>query len=732
MKKILCILLTLVMCLGIFASCGEPEAPAEEYNLAAAKLALEEAYKNYLVNPSSDYDLPAKSVIDGVSYEVTWTTDNANIKVTESSKKNYWTIDIPDANSTETTYKLTATIKAPDGTTTTLELTRTLPIYSNGGIVTELKENTPYKIFLDQKTLRKTFFALNTTQNNENKYINTDIDPKKAADYYVEIVDGGYKFYTMVGETKTYVYAKTTTTDGKTSKYIGLSAENSSVFTYDTTLNTYFTECDGYKYGVGTYNSFTTISISDSSFFTVNSVGNSQFVIGFMDKAYAETLTPSEGGYADAIEKTLAEANTIGAGTAEDTYTSQRYKITGTITEIKDATYGNVMITDGTNEFYVYGIMSEDGSKQYKDLAYKPVVGDTITMVGGLGNYKGAPQMKNGWLVAYTKGEGSGDQGGTTPENPGTTAELKENTAYKLFINQKTANGIFYALATTQNNENKFINTTANAAESVDFYVEIVDGGYKFYTMVGDAKTYMYAKTTTNDEGHVSKYLGFSTEGSVFTYNSTLGMFFTEINGAKYGVGTYGSYTTLSLSEEYRFTAESVGTSQFVMTVVESSKVDTTPTPDPDPTPDPTPDAPAAGAPEVGKGYTISATNGKGKIYVISTVASGRFQGTYTATEATVFYVEAAANANEYLLYFMDGTTKTYVIFGDTSSGASTTTNAAEATVFEWNTDKNTLAVAEDSNNRAFGVGADSTYDNFSSYDLVGAYNWGAFTPVEA
>ncbi len=130
----------------------------------------------------------------------------------------------------------------------------------------------------------------------------------------------------------------------------------------------------------------------------------------------------------------------------------------------------------------------------------------------------------------------------------------------------------------------------------------------------------------------------------------------------------------------------------------------------------------------VGTGYTISAVNGKGTIYVDGTISSGRFNGVYTADDAAVFYVEAATNANEYLLYFMNGTTKNYVVFTDGSSGASTTTTAANATVFEWNSDKNTLAVAEDSNNRAFGVGATSTYDNFSSYDVSGSYNWGTFT----
>ena len=68
----------------------------------------------------------------------------------------------------------------------------------------------------------------------------------------------------------------------------------------------------------------------------------------------------------------------------------------------------------------------------------------------------------------------------------------------------------------------------------------------------------------------------------------------------------------------------------------------------------------------------------------------------------------------------------------DKSAGGSFATEQASATVFEWNEDKKTLAVADDANNRAFGAGATSTYANFSCYDLTGSYNWGQFVEAEA
>ena len=119
-------------------------------------------------------------------------------------------------------------------------------------------------------------------------------------------------------------------------------------------------------------------------------------------------------------------------------------------------------------------------------------------------------------------------------------------------------------------------------------------------------------------------------------------------------------------------------------------------------------------------------------LYFDGTVSSGRFNGSLDATKAVTVYVENATNAGEYLLYFYVEDVKTYVVMADKSAGGSFATDSASASVFEWNAEKNTLAVADDNNNRAFGAGATSTYANFSCYDLTGDYNWGQFTAVDA
>ena len=127
-----------------------------------------------------------------------------------------------------------------------------------------------------------------------------------------------------------------------------------------------------------------------------------------------------------------------------------------------------------------------------------------------------------------------------------------------------------------------------------------------------------------------------------------------------------------------------------------------------------------------GTGYKITANNANGALWLSNTVSNGRFDCTTVEADATVYYVEVVTGG--YLLYFMDGETKTYIAIADKAAGGSHVTDAASATVLEWNADLNTLVVAEDSNNRAFGSGATSTYENFSSYDASqSGYNWGQF-----
>ena len=73
--------------------------------------------------------------------------------------------------------------------------------------------------------------------------------------------------------------------------------------------------------------------------------------------------------------------------------------VTGTIKEIVNDKYGNVYISDGTNELYLYGLFpgyGATGDARYYFVTNSGLkVGDNITVIGARNSYNGSPQIKN-------------------------------------------------------------------------------------------------------------------------------------------------------------------------------------------------------------------------------------------------------------------------------------------------------------------------------------------------
>ena len=96
---------------------------------------------------------------------------------------------------------------------------------------------------------------------------------------------------------------------------------------------------------------------------------------------------------------------------AGDDYSTEKYYVKGTIKEVKNTTYGNMTITDGTTDFEIYGTYSKDGSQRYDVMENKPDAGDEVILYGVLGTYTKknddgsvayvTPQMKNGWFHTH-------------------------------------------------------------------------------------------------------------------------------------------------------------------------------------------------------------------------------------------------------------------------------------------------------------------------------------------
>ena len=83
------------------------------------------------------------------------------------------------------------------------------------------------------------------------------------------------------------------------------------------------------------------------------------------------------------------------------------YKVTGTLDEIVNSTYGNVYLNDGDERLYVYGCYpgwGATGDFRKNCLADKGIeVGDKLTVIGVKSTYNGAAQVSNGIYFSHVK-----------------------------------------------------------------------------------------------------------------------------------------------------------------------------------------------------------------------------------------------------------------------------------------------------------------------------------------
>lgn len=92
------------------------------------------------------------------------------------------------------------------------------------------------------------------------------------------------------------------------------------------------------------------------------------------------------------VEKFLA------APVASDVY----YRLTGTVSNIKNTTYGNFDLVDATGSAYVYGLLSGWGGPKGKFAELGIKAGDTVTLVGVRTEYSGSAQVGSAFHVSHT------------------------------------------------------------------------------------------------------------------------------------------------------------------------------------------------------------------------------------------------------------------------------------------------------------------------------------------
>ena len=149
----------------------------------------------------------------------------------------------------------------------------------------------------------------------------------------------------------------------------------------------------------GTYNADGTVRFDAME--TKPAVGDTVTIYGIVGQ-YNGTPQIKNGWICEdnSDKLSIADALVLGASMEHNTYTEDKYYVTGVITEIYNETYGNMKLTDAEgNILTIYGTYNEDGTVRFDAMETKPAVGDTVTIYGAVGQYNDTPQIKNGWIT---------------------------------------------------------------------------------------------------------------------------------------------------------------------------------------------------------------------------------------------------------------------------------------------------------------------------------------------
>ncbi len=385
MKKLLALILAVICCLGMVACGGEDHSKALDDAISMLNI----NYKDMNRTPA-DYELVGSIPIDGKTVKVTWTVSNSAIKVVKNGKM--VKIDVPDVNDTETTYVLKATVSI-GGQKKTKEFNLTLPVIIFDPYESEPAENTAFKFMLTQGSLGgKNLFATHAID--QGKFFVSTEDASAAPDFFAEKVEGGYKFYTMIDGVKSYVVAYL---EG-TSKRLKYDASEGTVWYYKEDCKAWFTMIDGGEYVIGTYQAWSTFSLSDGYRMTPETTGVTQFPGNLITKENVAKLEPADEVV---IYNTVAEIYDEAAKLANNQLLSggHKYTLTGVITSVD---------TEYSEQYKNVTVTIEVEGKAFKcyqtggDAASTVKVGDTITVEGPATVYNGTVQIYKGTIKSVT------------------------------------------------------------------------------------------------------------------------------------------------------------------------------------------------------------------------------------------------------------------------------------------------------------------------------------------
>ena len=393
----------------------------------------------------------------------------------------------------------------------------------------------------------------------------------------------------------------------------------------------------------------------------------------------------------DGTEFTVLEIIEMGAAKEHNTYTDYKYKVTGVITEVYNTQYGNMKITDDAgNILTIYGTFSADGALRYDAMDVKPVAGDTVTIYGIVGQYNGTPQIKNGWIVAHTPGEGGTTEDPTepsTPADPTTPTEPKPTDPVTPPVSEPAADSTL----SVKDAINLALSKEHNIYTTGKYYVtgKITE---IYNTQYGNMKI-------TDDAGNILTIYGtYSADGS------------TRFDAMSSQPKVGDTVTIYGIVGQYN------GTPQIKngwIVKINGSAPSTDPVTPPAP---PASNLSVVDSLEVGKAYKFGMVQGNlNATYYLAGGMSGFYMATTTdASAALDVYVEETTGG--YYLYAMISGTKTYISMvkamgTDGKEHINGKYETAPSTVYTWDAEAKTLVADIDGEAYWHGTRSDKSYN---------------------
>ena len=571
MKKLLVVLLTLVLCLGVFVACGD-KTPEVTYDVDAAASYLFNLYKDKAETTAADFEVTAKVQVSGVSYDVEWTATEG-VTVTKKDDNTY-TIDINEKTTEAYEYTLTATVKAGDGTTAQKTFKFNVPKYelmtweqyiaaaagdpitSVEGVVTGMvskSAGSSYNCIFMQDATGGAYYVYGMSK-----------DP--IADLKIEIgmtvaVSGTKDIYSGTHEIKdatvTIVSAEKTPvapidyteifTNASALTDAALVTKQSSLVTIKGVEISGQNLDQGYLFfKLAGKEAYLRISGSTLAFPTADKdafisthaekkgwLADVTGIISIYNNAfYLVPVSTDAFNYLNKIEKTPEQM-------IEDEFAALNVPTSiskDMVVELPLAgtTYADVKFAwTIDNADYTIG---EDGKVEFKLGAAAVTVKLTVTATCGETTKTKEIEVKiSANMVLST----------TKPYIP-SLFQAKLDGGKRLYLD-----GTF---------GERYLNTTDDPAKAVAVYAEVAEGGYKFYILVDGAKNYitLYKNDANKD---AVKYA--ADAGNVFYYDASVNAWVTTYNNTLYYLGTYNTFNTVSSSKLSYINPENTGKDQF-------------------------------------------------------------------------------------------------------------------------------------------------------------------------